>query len=400
MTRSVRMHEFGGARALRPPQGSQPLFAPYRMGNLVLSNRIVMAPLTRMRARTHDQVPTALQAEYYAQRAAAGLIVTEATAISPDGFGWADTPGLWTQEQVDGWRRVTDAVHAAGGRIIAQLWHTGAMSHPDLRAGALPLSASDVDPEQQSVTSAGHVPTVAPRPMTRGEIQRTTAEYAHAARNAMAAGFDGVQILANYLYLLAQFLNRATNRRTDEYGGDIERRARILFEVVEAILEHVDPSRVGVKISPMHESGPFAANDETLPMAEYAIRELNGYGLSHLLLMGNTTDFTGTPLEPLMGDGMFRHFRPIFRGTLIANVQMDAERGNRLISEGLADLVAFGRPFIANPDLVERLKTGAPLAEIDWTTVYASGPEGYCDYPTHIFPAHRHTGTVEDHFPE
>jgi N-ethylmaleimide reductase len=352
------------------------------MGDIMLPNRIVMAPLTRMRAGSHDHVPSALQAEYYAQRATAGLIITEATAISPEGFGWADTPGLWTQEQVRGWRRVTDAVHAAGGRIIAQLWHMGAMSHPDLRGGALPLSASDVDPEQQSVTSAGRVPTVAPRPMTHEEILKTAADYARAAHNAVTAGFDGVQILANYLYLLAQFLNRATNRRTDEYGGDIERRARILFEVVEAILEEIDPSRVGVKISPMHESGPFAVNDETLPMAEYAIRELGGYGLSHLLLMGNTTDFTGTPLEPLVGDGMFRHFRPIFRGTLIANVQMNAERGNRLIAEGHADLVAFGRPYIANPDLVERLKAGAPLAEIDWTTVYASGPKGYSDYPS------------------
>jgi N-ethylmaleimide reductase len=206
-------------------------------------------------------------------------------------------------------------------------------------------------------------------------------DYARAARNAMNAGFDGVQVQANYLYLLAQFLNRVTNLRTDEYGGEIEGRARILFEVVEAILEEVEPAKVGVKIGPMHETGPFVANDETLPMAEYAIRELSGYGLSHLLIMGNTTNFTGTPLEPLMGDGMFRHFRPIFRGALIANVQMDVERGNRLIAEGFADLVAFGRPFIANPDLVERLKAGAPLAEIDWTTVYASGPKGYSDYP-------------------
>ncbi|SDO70272.1 alkene reductase [Afipia sp. GAS231] len=360
---------------------TQPLFTPYRMGDLDLSNRIVMAPLTRMRARSDDQVPTTLQAEYYAQRATAGLIVTEGVAISPEGFGWADTPGLWTEDQVRGWRHVTDAVHAASGRIIAQLWHTGAISHPDLRGGARPLSASDVDPEQISVVAAGRVRTVTPRPMTKDEIRRTVADYARAARNAMDAGFDGVQIQANYLYLLAQFLNKATNRRTDEYGGEIEGRARLLFEVVEAIFGEVEPSRVGVKIGPMHETGPFAANDETLPMAEFAIRELSGYGLSHLLIMGNTTDFTGTPLEPLMGDGMFRHFRPIFRGTLIANTLMDAERGNRLVTEGLADLVAFGRPFIANPDLVERLKNGAPLAEIDWTTVYGSGPTGYSDYP-------------------
>jgi N-ethylmaleimide reductase len=360
---------------------TEPLFTPYHMGDLALPNRIVMAPLTRMRAGPDDHVPTALQATYYAQRAQAGLIVAEATAISPDGFGWADTPGLWTAAQQRGWRHVTDAVHAAGGRIVAQLWHTGAISHPNLRGGARPLSASDVDPGQISVTAAGRVPTVAPRAMTRDEIHRTVADYARAARNAMEAGFDGVQILANYLYLLAQFMNKATNLRTDEYGGGIEDRARILFEVVEAVLGVIEPSRVGVKLSPMHESGVFAANDDTLPMAEYAVRELDGYGLSHLLLMGATTDFTDTPLEPLMGDGMFRHFRPIFKGTLIANVQMDALRGNRLIGAGLADLIAIGRPFIANPDLVERLKTGAPLAEPDWMTVYASGPRGYSDYP-------------------
>lgn len=360
---------------------TQPLFTPYRIGDLDLPNRVVMAPLTRMRASSEDHVPTDLQADYYAQRATAGLIVTEGVAISPEGFGWADTPGLWNEEQVRGWRRVTNAVHAADGRIVAQLWHTGAISHPDLLGGAQPLSASDVDPKQVSVTAAGRVPTVAPRPMTKDDIRRTVADYASAARNAMVAGFDGVQIQANYLYLLAQFLNKATNHRTDEYGGEIEGRSRILFEVVEAILDEVEPSRVGVKIGPMHETGPFAANDETLPMAEYAIRELGGYGLSHLLIMGNTTDFTGTPLEPLMGDGMFRHFRPIFRGTLIANTEMDAERGNRLVAEGLADLVAFGRPFIANPDLVQRLKTGAPLSETDWTTAYGSGPKGYSDYP-------------------
>ncbi len=359
----------------------QPLFTPLRMGDLDLPNRIVMAPLTRMRAGPIDHVPTALQAEYYAQRASAGLIVAEATAISADGFGYADTPGLWSAEHVRGWRRVTDAVHAAGGRIIAQLWHTGAIAHPDMRGGAQPLSASDVDLLYESVTGSGRKPTVAPRPMTIAEIRQTVADYARAARNAMEAGFDGLEILAAFLYLIPQFLNRTTNRRSDEYGGSIENRARILFEVVEAVLEEVDPSRVGVKIGPMHDGGPMAANDETLPITEYAVRKLDGYGLSHLLLMGNATDFTGTPLEPLMGDGMFRHFRPIFHGKLIANVGMTAERGNRLIAEGFADLVAFGRPYIANPDLVERLATGAPLAEVDWKTVYASGPRGYSDYP-------------------
>ena len=194
---------------------TQPLFTPYQMGDLDLPNRIVMAPLTRMRAQSHDHVPTALQAEYYAQRASAGLIVAEATAISPQGFGWANTPGLWTNEQVRGWRRVTSAVHKAGGRIIAQLWHTGAISHPDLQNGAQPVSASNVDPGQVSVTPTGRKPTVAPRPLTKHEIKTTVGDFARAARNAMEGGFDGVQILANYLYLISQFLSPIVNQRSD-----------------------------------------------------------------------------------------------------------------------------------------------------------------------------------------
>lgn len=359
----------------------QPLFRPYRMGSLALPNCIVMAPLTRMRADNPEHAPTALHAAYYAQRASAGLIVSEATAISADGFGWADTPGLWSNEQVRGWRTVTDAVHAAGGRMIAQLWHTGALSHPDLRHGRVPVSASAVDPRQRSVTAAGRVPTVTPRAMTRDEIRQAVRDYAAAARNAIAAGFDGVQILANYLYLIAQFLNAATNQRTDEYGGSVENRARLLMQTVEAVAEAVGPERVGVKIGPMHETGPFAVNDQTLPTAEYAIARLSEYGLAHLLVMGATRDLTGTPLEHLAGDAMFRHFRPLYAGTLIANVGFDLPRANALIAEGTADLVAFGTPFIANPDLPARLAAGAPLAEPDWDRVYASGARGYSDYP-------------------
>src|SRR5258705_1146097 len=229
----------------------QPLFTPVRVGDLDLPHRIVMAPLTRMRAGPIDHVPTALQAEYYAQRASAGLIVAEATAISPDGFGYADTPGLWSADQVRRSHLVTAGVHAAGCCIVAQLWHTGAVAQPDVRGGSQPLSASDVDLLHESVTPSGRMPTVAPRPMPTAEIRQTVADYARAARNAMEAGFDGLEILAAYLYLIPQFLNRTTHRRTDEYGGSIEHRARILFEVVEAVLEEVDPSRVGVKIGPM-----------------------------------------------------------------------------------------------------------------------------------------------------
>ena len=363
---------------------NQPLFSPYRMGDLDLPNRIVMAPLTRMRAQSNDHVPTTLQADYYAQRASAGLIIAEATAISPEGFGWADTPGLWTKEQLRGWRRVTDAVHLAGGRMIAQLWHTGAISHPELQGGAQPVSASNVDPGQVSFTRTGPKPTVTPRSLTKKDIHVTVADFARAAGNAIEAGFDGVQILANYLYLISQFLNATTNLRNDEYGGSLENRSRFLFEVVEAVLGEVDRQRVGVKISPMHEGGAFQANDETLPITEYAVQRLSAYHVSHLLMMGNTTDFSGTPLEILTGDGMFQHFRPLFKGTLIANVNMDRERGNHLIAEGLADLVAFGRPYIANPDLVQRFADNAPLAEVDWETVYASGPHGYSDYPTYL----------------
>ena len=296
--------------------------------------------------------------------------------------GWADSPGLWSAEQVEGWRTVTDAVHTKGGRIFAQLWHTGAMSHPELLEGALPVSASNVDPRFKSVTPTGRKPTVSPRPMTREEIRAAVNEFHQAARNAIEAGFDGVQIQANYLYLIQQFLNTATNHRTDEYGGSMENRARFLFEVLEAVLQAVgSSSRVGVKIGPMNEVGAFAANKDTLPTHEYVISKLNDYKLAHLLIMGATSDFTGTPLEALAGDGMFMHFRKIFSGPLIANVGMTQERGNRLIASGIADLISFGQDYIANPDLVERFATDAALAKANPSTIYGSGPEGYVDYP-------------------
>jgi N-ethylmaleimide reductase len=364
--------------------GPQPLFTPVQMGKLQLSNRIIMAPLTRMRAANPQGAPTELHAKYYAQRASAGLIIGECTEISPAAYGWADTPGLWSTEQVRGWRAVTEAVHQNGGLLYAQLWHTGAISHPDFFDGALPISASDVNPEQESITPSGPKPTVVPRPMSKDEVRRTVAEFGTAAKNAMEAGFDGVQIQANYLYLIAQFLNSATNLRQDEYGGSTANRARFLFEIVETVLEHVEAGRVGIKVGPMHLSGPFAANADTLPGMEYVVKKLNEYDLAHLLLMGATTDFTGSPLEQLAGDAMFQHFRPLYQGHLIANVEMTQERGNRLLEAGLADSIAFGRPYIANPDLAERFRTGAKLNEVSWPTVYASGPKGYTDYPALI----------------
>jgi N-ethylmaleimide reductase len=362
---------------------TQPLLTPGHMGNLELPNRIVMAPLTRGRADNPGHVPTDLQAQYYAQRASAGIIITEDTAISPQGFGWAGSPGLWTDEQVRGWSKVTDAVHNAGGRIISQLWHTGAMSHPEMQNGAPPVSASNVNPLLESVTPSGRKPTVQPRPLTTEEVRQTVLDFKKAATNAMKAGFDGVQVQANYVYLIAQFLNSKTNLRTDEYGGTMENRARFLWEILEAILSVVDNKQVGIKSGPMNVDGNFLANADTLPTHEYIMRKLNDYNLMHVLLMGATTDFSETPLASLAGEGMFRHFRAIYNGKIIANVGIDADNGNSLIKEGIVDFVAFGRPYIANPDLVQRITTGAKLSEdINWDTVYTNGPEGYIDYPT------------------
>jgi N-ethylmaleimide reductase len=342
-----------------------------------------MAPLTRMRATNLDRAPTALHAEYYAQRATAGLIISEGTFISPASVGWAHVPGLWSAAQVVGWRLVTDAVHRAGGRIFAQLWHTGSLSHPDFYGGELPPAPSPVNPGQKSVTPTGKKDTVVPREMSVSEIRDTVRAFGHAARNAMEAGFDGVQIQGGYHYLFNQFLHPRTNLRQDAYGGSIENRARFLFEVLDEVARAVDRGRIGVKTGPATlESGAFISGDETLPTFEYVFARLNDYELSHLLLMGQMADLSRTPIAHLGGDGMFRHFRQVYRGNIIANVDIDQDRANRLIGEGFVDLVAFGRPFIANPDLVARFETHARLATVDQATVYGATSQGYTDYPS------------------
>lgn len=363
-------------------ESNQPLLQPVRLGDLDLPNRVVMASLTRMRAANPELAPTALHVEYYAQRASAGLIISEGVFVSPEAVGWADVPGLWSDAQVRGWRVVTDAVHRAGGRIVAQLWHTGSIGHPDFDAGKAPPSASAVNPVQQSVTAAGRKDTVVPRPMEKDEIRRTVADFGRAARNAIAAGFDGVQIQGGYHYLFNQFLNVHTNLRTDEYGGSTENRARFLFEVVETVVDAVGAQRTGIKTGPAtSETGAFVSNDETLATSEYVIGRLNDFDLSHLLLMGAMADLSATPLAAMAGDGMFRHFRELYRGNIIANVDIDRARGNRLIEAGLVDMVAFGRPFIGNPDLPARFAADAPLAEVNWPMVYGPTAEGYTDYP-------------------
>jgi N-ethylmaleimide reductase len=361
----------------------QAILQPYRMGDLTLPNRVVMAPLTRSRATDPDLAPTDLQVQYYSQRASAGLIISEGIWVSPQAVGWHDVPGLFTEQQVRAWSAVTDAVHRKGGLIFAQLWHTGGLSHPDFFAGVAPLAPSDVNPDLSSPTPGGSKPTATPRAMSAGEIRSTIDDFATAAANAIRAGFDGVQVQAGFTYLISQFLNPSTNRRDDDYGGSIANRARLLFDVLDAIGGRIDIGRVGVKAGPAWaERGQFRSTADTLATAEHVADRLNAYPLSHWLLMGAMADLHDGPLAALQGDGMYRHFRARYRGTLIANVGMTRERGNHLITQNLADLVAFGAPFIANPDLPARFAARADLAGSDHATHYSPGAHGYTDYPT------------------
>ncbi|MFJ3306856.1 alkene reductase [Streptomyces sp. NPDC086549] len=361
---------------------TQPLLQPYRMQDVPLANRMVMAPLTRARARNRDLLPSDLHARYYAQRASAGLIISEGVWISRDAVGWHDVPGLFTDEQVARWKQVTDAVHRAGGVIFAQLWHTGSASHPDFFEGRPPLAPSAVNPGLLAPTATGRKPTVEPSAMSAHDIRQTVADFATAARNAMKAGFDGVQLQAGFNYLISQFLNPRTNLRTDVYGGSVENRARFLFEIIEAVGEYVDLRRLGVKAGPAwSETGEFVSGSEALAESEYVLGRLNDYDLSHLLLMGMMTDPAGGPLEDLAGDEMFRHFRKVYQGTIIANVGFDQHRGNTILADDLADLVAYGQAFISNPDLPARFASHAPLTEPRHDLFYGPDAAGYTDYP-------------------
>lgn len=336
------------------------LLTPYQLGDLALKNRIVMAPLTRTRAENSGQVPTELMVEYYSQRASAGLIITEGTWVSEEALGWHGVPGIYNEEQGRAWRKITNAVHERGGRIFAQLWHQGGVSHhsfyPD---GRQPVAPSAINPEQIVHVRGGSVMSDLPREMSKEDIKRTVSDYKHASLIARDAGFDGIQLQAGYVYLINQFLHETTNRRTDEYGGSIENRSRFLFEVLDAILEVWPSQRVGVKTGPMmNEQGVFKAVDSTLAVSEYVYERLGAYDLSHILLMRQMADLTGTPIEALSGDAVIYHFRKRYHGSLILNVGINAEHGARLIGEGAGDLVAFGRDYIANPDLVERIASG------------------------------------------
>ncbi|MFN3614967.1 MAG: alkene reductase [Rubrimonas sp.] len=352
------------------------LFTPVRLGALALPNRIAMAPLTRNRARHEDDAPHALNAEYYAQRADAGLLIAEASQISPQGKGYAWTPGIHSDAQVAGWRQVTDAVHARGGRIVLQLWHVGRVSHVSLQpGGAAPVAPSAIPAGAQIFDGEKMVETSVPRALETHEMPAIVADYAEATRRARAAGFDGVEVHAANGYLIDQFLRTGSNRRTDAYGGSLENRARLLAEVLEATTRAWEPGRVGVRFSPFATFNG-AHDDNPLETFAHAVAVADRFGLAYLHMVEGQT---GGPRD--MPDGAIAALRKGFRGGYIANNGYDGAMAAAAVASGAADAVAFGRPFIANPDLVTRLRTGAPLNDLDPATLYGGGAKGYTDYP-------------------
>jgi len=355
---------------------SSPLFQPFMLGDLPLRNRIVMAPLTRSRS-SDDGVPPPFAADYYAQRASAGLIVSEATNISAQARGYAMTPGIWSPAQVEAWQRVTRAVHAEGGRMVLQLWHTGRISHPDLHGGALPVAPSAIKPAGQAFTNAGLQDHVTPRALETDEIPAIVEDYRHAARCAKEAGFDGVEVHSANNYLLEQFLRDSTNTRTDRYGGSLENRLRFPLEVVRAVTEVWGGGRVGIRISP-GTTVPGETPLDSDPMGTYGtyLDALNAFGLMYVHDIEGVTQMSRDP------NGIdYPALRRRFRGAYIANNSYTRELADKVIAAGDADLVSFGRPFIANPDLVERLQTGAPLADAPKEYWYGGGAVGYSDWP-------------------
>lgn len=352
------------------------LFDPIEFGPVRLANRIVMAALTRARSN-RDAVPNALMAEYYAQRASAGLIVSEATGISREGLGWPDAPGLWNQEQVEGWKLVTEAVHKAGGKMVAQLWHMGRLVHPDL-GGGQPVSASATTAPDYAHTYEGKKPYVEARAATGEDIERVVGDYATAARNAIAAGFDGVQVHGANGYLVDQFLRDSSNFRTDSYGGPIENRLRFMTDVLRAVGDSIGMERVGIRFSPnifvqgIGDSDPpalFTAVADRLEELKVPWIELRE---AHRPTLAGT--IPTAPVSPVM--------RPLYSGRVALNSDYDGPSARARMAEGIADAISFGRPFISNPDLVDRLRADAPLAPADTGTYYSGGASGYVDYPT------------------
>ena len=357
------------------------LFKPYRLGDIELANRIVMAPLTRNRAGLGN-APTLLMAQYYAQRASAGLIITEATQVSPEGQGYEATPGIHSAEQISGWKQVTQAVHARCGRIFLQLWHVGRVSHVSLQPGGkAPVAPSAIRANTKTFIGSEFVDVSAPRALLLEEIPAIVDAYCQGARNAIEAGFDGVEVHGANGYLIDQFLRDGTNHRDDIYGGSIINRSRFLLEVAEAVIREVGAERVGVRLSPVSPAND-AQDSDPVQLFSYAVQQLNELNPVYIDLVegatGGIREF-GAPFD-------YQSLRDRFRGTYIANNGYSLKLAAETIECGGADLIAFGKAFIANPDLVRRLRNGAPLAVPDEATVYGGGARGYIDYPA--LPTH------------
>lgn len=354
------------------------LFDPIQLGAINAPNRILMAPLTRGRSQgVHVPIST-LKADYYAQRASAGLIIAEATGISQEGSGWPAAPGIWNNEQVEAWKPVTEAVHKAGGRIVLQLWHMGRLVHPDFLGGAQPVSASATTAPGDAHTATGKKPYVEARPLRLDEIPRLIGDYVNAARNAMAAGFDGVQLHAANGYLIDQFLRGNSNFRDDDYGGSIDNRIRLLREVTTALVGEVGAGKTSVRLSP---NGETQGCDDEQPVALFtaAAKALQALDIGFLELREQKTfgNFGASDVPPVSPD-----IRKVFSNPLILNQEYTLATATADVESGLADGISFGRPYISNPDLVARLRTGADLTPDNMRTWYSPGAEGYTDYPT------------------
>lgn len=351
------------------------LFSPVKLGPYTLPNRMVMAPMTRLRAL--ETIPQPIMATYYAQRTSAGLIVTECTMVSPLSYGYMNCPGIYSPEQMAGWKQITDAVHTKGGKIFLQLWHCGRISHPSLLGGELPVAPSAIAATGTLHTPEGKRPLETPRALETHEISEIVEQFRKGAENALAAGFDGVELHGAFGYLIDQFLQDGSNQRTDEYGGSIENRSRFLLEVVAAVASVWGADRVGIKLSPSNTFyGMYDSNPEAT--FSYVLNALNRFNLAYVHLMEpNEVDLATrdvlNPVTPL--------FRPMYKGTLITNGGYDQEKGNAVLSSGNADLVSFGKLFLANPDLPKRFELNTPLNTPDPKTFYAPDEKGYTDYP-------------------
>ena len=344
------------------------LFDPIRVGDLDLPNRVFMAPLTRARA-TDDRIPTDIMRDYYVQRASSGLILTEATCITPDSVGYHRTPGIWSKAQIAGWKLITDAVHQAGGRIFMQLWHCGRISDPSLLGGEAPVAPSAIAAEGHVSLLRPERPFPVPRALQLEEIPGIVADYRTASENALAAGFDGVELHGANGYLLDQFLQDGTNKRTDAYGGPVENRARLMFEAVDAAISVFGAERVGLHLAPRGDAHSMGDTDP-LGTFSYVAREARKRNLAFLFAR-----------EHHAGDSIGAALKREFGGVYIANEKFTIEQSTAALTEGWADAIAFGVKYIANPDLVARLRSGAALNELDRDTMYGGGAAGYSDYP-------------------